>query len=101
MSNNIECGFLDNIVYDYANGHLPIDDLNKDLTLFDGLTWSEQSQIRKWYNKALKDGLHSVSHLKLAYVVADIIKKYNPNTHFFNKVGKGAYNKDYYDKFYR
>ena len=98
--NNIDCGYLDNIIYDFSKGHLPIDNLNKDLSLFDGLTWREQANIRKWYNKALKDGLHSVSHLKLAYIVADIIKKYNPTTKTYNRVRKGVYNKDYYNIFY-
>ena len=82
--NQVECGYLDNICYDFINGNLPIDDLNQDLSLFNGLTWSEQTKIRLWYNRALKDGNQSVSHLKLIYVIADIIKKYLPNANPFN-----------------
>ena len=84
IKNNVECGYLDNICYDFENGDLPIDDLNKDLSLFNGLTWKEQSKIRYWYNQSLKDGAESVAHLKLCYTVAEIIKKYLPNAKWCN-----------------
>lgn len=85
VKNKVQCGYLDNIVYDFVGGHLPFDDLNKDLSLFNGLTWSEMAKIRYWYNKALQDGNQSVSHLKLVYVVAEIVKKYYKNAKFCNQ----------------
>ena len=85
VTNKVECGYLDNIIYDFTQGHLPIDNLNQDLSLFNGLTWKEQSDIRYWYNRALKDGNQSVSHLKLVYIVAKIIKKYLPNARWDNQ----------------
>ena len=84
--NKVQCGYLDNICFDFKNGNLPLDDINNNkLGMFDGLTWQEEAKIKKWYNLAIKDGANSVAHLKLCYTVAEIIKKYLPNAHWCNR----------------
>lgn len=99
MNNKVQCSFFDNIIYDYENNNLPIDNLNK--SVFDGLTWSEQAKLIKYYNLAIKDGAMSVNHLKLVYTAVEIIKKYHKRADFNNKIGYGAYNKHYYKKYYK
>lgn len=102
MNNKVQCSLLDNIVYDYENNNLPIDNLNKNVFGFcNGLTWSEQTKLIKYYNLALKHGLKSVYHLKLVYTAIEIIKKYHKRADFNNKIGYGAYNKHYYKKYYK
>lgn len=94
QTNSVRCGYLDNIVYDYTNGKLPVDKvLDNDLGLFDGLTWSEESKIRKYYSLAVKQGANSIYHLKLAYVVQDIIKKYLNGARWYNRFCTNAFTK--------
>ena len=102
MNLKAQCSLLDNIIYDFENGNLPIDNLNKDVFGFcDGLKWSEQAKLIKYYNLALKDGVNSISHLKLVYVTAEIINKYHKKADFNNKISLGAYNKHYAKKYYK
>lgn len=83
--NNVKCGYLDNIVYDFENNTLPIDDIYNNVKLFDGLKWEEETKIVKYYSLARKYGANSVYHLKLAYTVAEIIKKYIKNAQYGNR----------------
>ena len=90
--NTVNCGYLDNICFDFVCGSLPVDEiLNNEMGLFDGLSWREEAEIKKWYNMALKYGAGSVYHLKLAYTVADIIKKYFDGAKWHNKSVKFAW----------
>lgn len=83
--NFVKCGQLDNIVYDYVNNKLPIDDIINDSSFFDGLTWKEESNIKKYYFLAIKNGNQSIYHLKLVYTIQDIIKKYFNGARWHNK----------------
>lgn len=83
--NNVRCGQLDNIVYDYINNSLPMDNIMNDSSFFDGLTWKEESSIKKYYSLAIKNGNKSIYHLKLVYTVQDIIKKYFNDAKWHNK----------------
>ena len=102
MANKVQCSLLDNVIYDFENHNLPKDNINTDVFGFtDGLSWSEQAKLIKYYNLAIKDGNQSVSHLKLVYTVAEIINKYHSNCQWNNKIGFGCYNKNYAKKYYK
>lgn len=68
----VSIGFIDNIVYDFHRKRLTpsweIEQMIKDMS------FKEIQSIIFWYNKARKDGVNSVAHLKLMYCAIDIIK---------------------------
>lgn len=77
----VNVGFIDNIIYDYEEGNQTpaweIQEMSAELT------WAEQSQLIKWYNKACAEGVQSTAHFKLVCVACDIIKKHYDI--YFNK----------------
>lgn len=85
MANIVRCGYLDNIIFDFEGGRLPVDPIYNNTELFAGLTWKEQSNILKWYSLALKQGANGVYHLKMVYTVAKIIKKYHKRAKYYNR----------------
>lgn len=90
---SVNCGYLDNILYDFSNNVLPFDDFNN--YEFDGLNNKEVTKIKKYYNLTLKHGLRSVYYLKLCYIVYEVILKYCKN--FIGMVGYKRF-KGYYIK---
>lgn len=75
---NTSIGFIDNIVYDFHRGKLTPKYEIKAIT--DGLCFEDSQKIIYWWNKASKDGIKSIAHLKLMYVAVDLIKKYLPKS---------------------
>ena len=47
----------------------------KDIIRTNNFSFSDESKLVKWYNKAKQDGAMSVAHFKLVCVVCDIIKE--------------------------
>lgn len=72
----ISIGFIDNIVYDFHRGRLT--PKNEIRVMTDGLCFEDSRKIIYWYNKASRDGVNSIAHLKLMYVAIDLIRKYLP-----------------------
>lgn len=67
-----DCGFLDNIAYDYENGVLTPDYEIKQMC--DSLTFDEQARLVKSYNLAKVSGAGSSDHFKLVIVACEIIR---------------------------
>ena len=67
-----DCGFLDNIAYDYEKGNLTPEYEVKQMC--DTLTFMEQTKLIKHYNLAKAAGAGSKEHFKLVTVVYEIIK---------------------------
>lgn len=77
----VQCSLLENILFDYKNNNLPLD---PQRWFTNGLNWEEHTKLIFWWNKAIKDGVKSVAHLKLCYVVQDIIKEHKDSCNFDN-----------------
>ena len=75
--NKRNLGFIENIIFDFNKNVLPLDNFNN--YDFVGFTFSEITQIKKYYNLSLKYGVNSKYYLKLCFIVFDIIKKHNKN----------------------
>ena len=67
-----DCGFLDNIAYDYEKGGLTPDSEVKQMC--DSLTFEEQTKLMKHYNLAKVAGSGTTEHFKLVTVACEIIK---------------------------
>ena len=67
-----DCGFLDNIAYDYEKGNLTPE--NEIRQMCDSLNFDEQTKLIKNYNLAKAAGAGSSEHFKLVVVVCEIIK---------------------------
>ena len=67
-----DCGFLDNISFDYEKGVLTPDYEIKQMC--DSLTFEEQTKLMKSYNLAKVAGAGSSEHFKLVTVACEIIK---------------------------
>ena len=78
--NQIDIGFIDNIVYDFHRGRLtPKREIEQ---MIDNLGFKEANSIIKWWNRANRDGIGSVAHLKLLYNAISIIEKNLPKASF-------------------
>ena len=66
------CGFLDNIAYDYEKGVLTPDYEVKEMC--ETLTFDEETKLMKHYNLAKAAGAGSSEHFKLVIVACEIIK---------------------------
>lgn len=71
-----DCGYLDNIAYDYERGRLTPEYEIKGMC--NSLTFSEQARLMKHYTKAREAGSGSSEHFKLVVVACDIIKNNLP-----------------------
>ena len=67
-----DCGFLDNIAYDYEKGDLTPEYEVKQMC--DSLTFAEQTKLMKHYNLAKAAGAGSGEHFKLVVIACEIIK---------------------------
>ena len=76
----INIGFIDNIVYDFHRGRLTPKREIEQMT--QEMCFKEANSIIKWWNKANRDGIGSVAHLKLMYNAISIIQKNLPKASF-------------------
>lgn len=77
----VNCSLLENILFDYDNGDLPLD---PQRWFTDGLNWEEHTKLIYWWNQAVKDGVNSIAHLKLCYTVQEIIEAHKGSCGFDN-----------------
>ena len=67
-----DCGFLDNIAFDYERGALtPAKEIEM---MCSSLTFEEEARLVKHYNQAKEAGAGSSEHFKLVTVACEIIK---------------------------
>jgi len=92
MYNKVNVGYLDNILYDFSNKIIPIDNFNN--YGFDGLEFGEITKIKKYFNLTLINGFESVFYLKLCYIIYDIINKYAFN--YIGLVGFKRFKESYF-----
>ena len=77
--------FLENVLYDFMKNNKFIDNLNQfnntfNESFFNGLSFKQISDIKKYYNLGLKcDNFHNKFNLKLCFIICDIIKNNKNN----------------------